>query len=306
MGEALRIHVAGVINSVPYFIVLFACLLLGKLFYDRTTKFSFDHELTHRDNYAFGTQFSLYLLGLIFAIGGTLFRGSDFSWGDLTLVILFSLLAIVLMRLSVWMTDRFILPQFSIDKEIIKDRNVGTGFVVGGCLVATGLVINGALQGEVRGDSWGVVVVKALGDTLIFFVVGQAALLLGAKLYQWVSDYDVHDTIEKHDNLAAGLSYGGFLVGVGIVVRSGLVNIVVPADLLTPAEGVLVQIIGGAVSIALGVFLLWVARVYADKLLLSKSPLTKEIVEDRNPAAGAVEACCYICAALAFTWATAI
>lgn len=305
MSEALKGNIVAIIDNIPFYLIMFASLLLGKFVYDRTTKFSFDHELTHRDNRSFGALFSLYLLGLILAIGGSVHRGVEYTGTFLLILTSFCILAVVLMRISIWIVDRFVLPSFCIEKEIIKDRNVGTGLVVGGCCVATGLVINGSLSADPTGDSVGARFGSAILDTFLYFVIGQILLVIVGRFYQWISDVDVHHVIEKDDNMAMGLAYGGFLAAVGILVRCSLLA---ASSQRINAEGVVernlaIEIPTALAVVVFGIVLLWAARLFADKVLLSKSPLTKEIVVDKNPAAGGVEAACYICASLAFSFA---
>jgi uncharacterized membrane protein YjfL (UPF0719 family) len=293
--EQLLGNLTLVILGIPYFILLLVSLLLGKLFYDLTTPYHFDEELVERDNPAFGVLLALYLIGLMIAIGGALSRGIDLHWVVFGIIAGFCLLCVVLMRLSVWINDTLLLYKFSIDKEIIRDRNAGTGFVVGGGSVATGLMINGSLSVSVAGGTWTEVVRQALVATLVFFALGQALLIVGAWVFTLVCPYDIHGTIEKDDNLAAGLSFGGFLVALGLIVRSALMN---------AGPHLAVEAITAVAYAALGLVLLLAARVLVDRLLLRKSPLAKEVAVDRNPAAGAVAAAAFICIALAFSWAT--
>lgn len=78
--------------------------------------------------------------------------------------------------------------------------SVGTGFVVGAC---------------VGGESTGWV--ESLVGTAIFFVLGQAALLLWAAAYQKVVRYDVQDLL-ANDNVAVGVAFGMTLASFGIVI----------------------------------------------------------------------------------------
>ncbi len=288
--ERLTSNLANLLLALPFFALLVATLLLGKLFYARTSPYHFDAELTERDNGAFGVHLALYLLGLTIAAGGTLYRGRFFDLAGFVLVAAFCALCVVLMRLGVWVNDRFLLREFCVVKEMVQDRNAGTGFVVGGSCVATGLMINGSLSVEAGGDDLGTRAGHALLCTLVFFVLGQALLLAGAWAFRRLAGYDVHRAIEQDDNMAAGIAYGGFLVGLGLVVRSSLVD-------AAPDLGI--EVVTTLVYAALGLVLLLATRVVADRVLLA-SPLRKEVAVDRNPAAAAVAAACWVCIALAF------
>jgi uncharacterized membrane protein YjfL (UPF0719 family) len=291
--EALQVNLEALLMALPYFVILLGALVAGKVFYNRTTPYHFDQELVERDNGAFGVLLGLYLLGLMIAIGGTLYWGIGVDWRLLLLVVGSCVLCILLMRLSVVINDWLLLPRFSIDKEIIQDRNVGTAFVVGGGCVATGLIINGSLSVQIPGQDVFTQVQQALLSTLLFFVVGQMLLIVGALVFVQLTAYDVHDTIEKDDNLAAGLSFGGFLVGLGIIVRSAIFH---------ASSDYFIEVLTALVYAALGMVLLLATRVFVDKVLLPSSPLSKEVAQDKNPAAGTLAATCFVCIALAFAW----
>lgn len=278
---------------LPFFAILLVALFIGKIVYQKTTRFHFDDELTEKDNPAFGVHLALYLLGLMIALGGTVYGGVSFDSIYYLALFLFCMLSIVLMRLSVLINDKVILGKFSIEKEMIQDRNVGTGFVVGGSCIATGLVINGSLSGESVGTNLIEWLTRACLDVCIYFAVGQVVLIIGAKVFESIIRYDIHKSIEEDDNMAAGISFGGYLVALGIIMRSALVG-------ATSNLGIELLI---TLCVALiGIVLLILARLATDKLLLPKSPLSKEVAIDKNPAAAVIAAVSFICIALAFSW----
>ena len=137
-----------VVDRMPNFGVVFVLLLLAKLFYDKTTSYQFDEELTEKDNAAFGVCLAGYLVGVGIALVGALFGTGDSLGEDMITLLIGGVATILLMRLGVLINDRLILWRFSVDKEVIQDRNVGTGFVVAGSCVATGFMLNGVLSGE--------------------------------------------------------------------------------------------------------------------------------------------------------------
>lgn len=280
--------------AVPYFVVLVLSLLLGKVSYVRTTSYTFDAELTERDNPAFGVHFALYLLGLMIAIGPSRQRSQDTDALGLSIAVGFAVLCIVLLRLSILINDHFLLREFSIYKEMVTDRNVGTGFVVGGSCVATGLIINGTMSVQAPSDDLAEWLGRSLLGVLVLYIVGQALLLVGAWVFRWIAGFNVHHTIEHDDNLAAGLAYGGFLVALGIVLRAALMG---------AGPDLFAEIVITLVYALIGLILLTVTRILIDWVLLPSSPLDKEIAKDRNPAAGSVAAASFICVALAFSYA---
>jgi uncharacterized membrane protein YjfL (UPF0719 family) len=291
--ELLTSNLKYLVLGLPFFVLLVLTLLLGKLFYAWTSSYKFDEELTERDNGAFGVHLALFLLGLMIAAGGTLYHQQATDAVSISITAGFCVLCVLLVRLSVWINDRFLLHEFSVVKELVQDRNAGTGFVVGGGCVATGLIINGALSVQTTGEGLATLVGRALLATLVFFVLGQGLLLAGAWVFRRIAGFDVHRTIEDDDNMAAGIAYGGFLVALGIIVRSSLVN---------ASPELLIEIVTSVVYAVLGLLLLLATRVLVDKVLLPASPLSKEVAVDKNPAAGVLAAASFICVALAFGW----
>jgi uncharacterized membrane protein YjfL (UPF0719 family) len=125
-------------------------------------------------------------------------------------------------------------------------------------------------------------------DIVVYWLVGQAILVLGGRVFQLISYYDVHAVIEK-DNVAAGICFGFFLAAEGAVVRMAL------AGAGSDIWGELVTIL---VYAALGTLILCAGRFAADKLLLPASPLDHEIAKDGNMGAAAVVAAVFSAVAI--------
>ncbi len=280
--QTLQQPFAHFLSRMPYFGILFLLLLLGVLLFRKTLRytrasgepFHFDEELTTRDNPAFGIYFAGYIVGLALALVGTL-SGLGADPAD-TLLGMFieSLIAIVLMRIGTLVNDRFVLYRFNDKKEIIEDRNAGTAFVYLGSFLATGLMINGILTGE--SESVPLMVL----DIAVYWLVGQLILVIGGRVFQMISHYDVQAVIEA-DNVAAGICFGFFLVAQGAVARLALAG--ASGDILS-------ELVTVAVYASLGTVLLCAGRFAADKILLPASPLDHEIARDGNMGAAAVVA----------------
>jgi uncharacterized membrane protein YjfL (UPF0719 family) len=126
-------------------------------------------------------------------------------------------------------------------------------------------------------------------DIAVYWALGQAILVAGGFVFQLITSYDVHQVIEEDDNVPAGISFGGFLAALGIITGGALAG----------ATGNLGDEIAITLVLAtVGIFFLICARIIADRVLLPGSPLSKEVAVDRNPAAGAIAAACFICVAL--------
>jgi uncharacterized membrane protein YjfL (UPF0719 family) len=96
--------------------------------------------------------------------------------------------------------------------------------------------------------------------------------------------------------MAAGLSFGGFLVAIGIITKVSLTG---------ASSNILTEIVTTTMLATSGLFLLVLVRIIADRVILPSSKLSKEVAVDKNVAAGAVAAASFVSVALAFSYAVA-
>jgi uncharacterized membrane protein YjfL (UPF0719 family) len=261
------------LEGIPFFAYALVILVLGKLFYERTSSIAFLDELTERDNPAFGACLAGYLLGLALALTGAFPTGPVShlrTLGDMTTS---GLLAILLMRASIWINDKLILDHFSIDVEMLRDRNIGTGVAVAGSCIGTGLILAGALTGN--SPSW----LHSVRDIVVYWAVGQALFIGGAWAFYHTAGYDVQETMEHDNNTAAGLSLGGYLASLGVLLWAILQN--ASSNLLEELAAILIAAV-------IGIPLLLLSSIVTRKLLLPRINLPKEITIDKNSAAGLI------------------
>ena len=268
-----------------YLISAFILFWLGKLVKDLTTSsYSVRDELVEKDNAALGVAMAGYYFGLVMAIGGTLSGPSQGLENDLIDIGIYGVLSILLMNLSRLVNDGLILHGFKVRDELIDDQNAGTGVVVAASYIATGLVIFGAVSGEIGG----------IVTTVIFWALGQIALVLAGLVYEWITPYSIHDEIEK-DNVAAGVAFAGALVGIGVIVFHASAG-----DFISWT----VNLQDFAIEVIAGLILLPIARFISDVILLPGQKLTDEIANQEHPnlAAGFIEATSYIGASFLIVW----
>lgn len=268
-----------------YLISAFVLFWIGKLVKDlTTTSYSVREELVEKDNVALGVAMAGYYFGLILAIGGTLSGPSQGLENDLIDIGIYGLLAIILLNLSRLVNDGLILHGFKIRDELIDDQNAGTGVVIAATYIATGLVIFGAVSGEIGG----------IVTTVIFWALGQAALILAGLVYEWITPYSIHDEIEK-DNVAAGVAFAGALVGIGVIVFHASAG-----DFISWT----VNLQDFAIEVVAGLILLPIVRFISDVILLPGQKLTDEIANQEHPnlAAGFIEATSYVGASFLIVW----
>ncbi|MBL4716664.1 MAG: DUF350 domain-containing protein [Bacteroidetes bacterium] len=268
----------GVLTALIYLLASFVLFFIGKFVYKLINKkIDIDHELVEKDNLAFAFANVGYYAGLLIAIS-SLYEGDDIGHiiDNLTEILIFGLLAIVLLNISIFITDKFILRKFDLRKEIIEDQNVGTGVIEGAICVSNGLIIHGVMA-ENPDNYLGIISLWA---------VSQVLLLLVSKVYNLITPYDIHEHIEK-DNVAVGVGYAGAMVAIAILIRHGA-----QIDADTWLE--VLENLG--LETGIGLLMLPLARMLTDKILLPGRKLTDEIVNQEKPNVGAalIEAFSYI------------
>ena len=274
-----------VMISGIYLIASFILFWVGKVVYSVTSPgFHFKDELVEKDNAALAVAFSGYGFGLILAIGGVMMGPSHGLDNDLIDIGIWGGLSIVLMNLARLINDKLVLHSFSTVDEIVRDQNVGTGAVLGASYVATGLVVNGAVTGVLGG----------VVETLVFWLLGQLALVLAGLVYERMIGFDLHGEIEK-DNVAAGIAFAGALIGVGIIVRHAAAG-----DFISWS----MNLQEFALEVILSLVLLPIVRFLADVVLLPGQKLTDEIANQEHPNVGAgfIEAFSYVGASFLIVW----
>lgn len=270
-------------SAVPNFILGVLCWIGGWYLFDKTMDFNLKDQLIKKDNPAVGSMISGYQLGLGLALMGTLFGTGLNLFADLWYILTGGILSVMLMRLSVFVNKRFILYRFNIDKEIITDKNCGTGQVVASSSIATGLILLGAQTGI--SSSW----FMGIRDIIVYWIAGQVILIIGGLVFQLITDYDVHGVIEDDDNEAAGWSFGGWLIALGIIICGALKG--ASSDVMTELNVLVI------VSL-IGLLLFSGTRIFVDKLLLPGESLSDEVAGQKNLAAGKVACFSFITIAL--------
>ena len=263
-----------------YLAVVLALLVIGKWVYDGLhRRFVLRTELVEKHNLAVALAVAGYYLGLVIVLGGVASGPASFSLlDDVIGLVIFGLLGIVLLNLSAWINDKVVFSKFDNEKEIVEDRNAGMGAVEGGNYIAVGLITAGAMSGEGGWESG-----------LVFWVSGLVALIVAGLLYDKITSYDLHDQIEK-DNVAVGVAFAGVLIGFGNIIR-----LAGEGDFVTWNE----SLTEFGYYTVVGLILLPLVRLFADKVLLPGASLSDELVSDPpNLGAGVIEAVTYLAASM--------
>ncbi len=285
-------------HTLAYLLATFILFYLGKITYQWFHKrIDVKKELVIHDNLAFAIAHAGYFIGLIMAIGGAIVGPSHGLLYDLFDIGLYGILAIILLNFSTIINDKVILRKFCVHKEIIEDRNVGTGVIEAASAIASGLIIFGAVSGENHSTYLyydGLINPEAIITAIGFWGIGQLVMILVARVYNAITTYDIHEHIEK-DNVAVGIGFAGALIALGNLVRFALVG-----DFVSWGE----SMADVGIEVAIGLVLLPFARLLTDKILLPGQKLTDEIINQEHPNVGAaiIEAFAYIGGSVLITW----
>ncbi|MGJ8655189.1 MAG: DUF350 domain-containing protein [Akkermansiaceae bacterium] len=275
-----------------YILLSLFILYIGKLINGKLSDYDLNQELTENDNKAIAISFSGFLIALCIVISGVLLSPSTFDYmdeasspfvEDLKMTVIWSAVGVGLLLISRILCDKLMLPKFSNRVELVRDRNVGVGFVQAGAYVATAMVLKASLMSPAAAP-----LLEDIGLTAIWFVVSQALIIVYSMVYQKTTKHDIHLEL-KEDNAAVGVALGGNIVAFGI--------------LLSFFIAVYDSILGLVVWAVLSMIMLWLVRFAVDKLILPGHSLSSELSKDKNWGAGAIEAITAIGAALIITGA---
>lgn len=267
--------------AILYFLAGLVLVLLAKPIKGLTTRYHLSDELTKHDNKAVAVATAGYIFGVLTIIRGVMISGGTpyaTIWRDLISVATWTVISLVLLLLSAWINRKFLLNRFEMHKELITDRNIGTGVVLAGTYIGTSFMISASISGSTGGGY-----AMEILDTLVFFVIGQLGFILLGAIYQRTCGYDVHGEIER-DNDAAGIAFAATLVALAILI-SGQIR---RGD----------SLVALAIWIPISLLVLLGSRWLVDLVILPNARLHDEIARDRNWGVALIEGAASIGTAL--------
>lgn len=282
--------VDGIITTLIYILASFVLFVVGKFVYQLFhPKVKTGYELVENDNLAFAFAHVGYFTGLLLAIGSAVLGESYGLVEDLINIGIYGLLSILLLNLSLIINDKIILSKFNLKKEILEDKNVGSGVVEAATAIATGLIVLGAIHGEGHGNGGPIL------TAILYWLLGQGILFITSIVYNKITPYDIHEHIEK-DNVAVAVGYAGAIIAIANLIRFALMH---------DFESWIVTLEDVALDSAIGLIFLPIARILADKILLPGQSLTDQLVNQEKPNIGAalVEAFAYVGGSMLIVWA---
>ena len=259
-----RVYSAGSLLML-YMLIFFAANIL----YSKLAGYNVKDEVVKKDNIAVSVALAGYLLAISIIFVGCVLGPSNGLLQDLLDVLKYSALGMALLYIAHLVNDKLILHKFNNAKELVEDKNVGTGAVLAGSYIASGLIVAGSIHGEGGG----------VASALVFFVLGQLSLVLFTKVYDVITSYDLHEEVEKC-NYAAGIAFAGTLTALGVILSKAA-----GGDFVSWQFNISYFMLNAAIAF----ILLPVFRIFIDKLVITDDDLNREIAEDKNIGAGFLE-----------------
>lgn len=236
------------------------------------------NEMMFRDNSALGVRYALFTIAVIFTLLGIFSRAQ----GDSGIVdfIEHAALSIGLLYVSRLVNEWFILYHFSNNREVVQEKNLAVALVEGATYLASAYVIAGAFLDWENG----------MWLAALWFAIGQLLLIALAFVYRMVA----RGTDEQldHQNIAVGLSLGGFLLSGGIVCGAVITG---------PSRGWQQDLTVVATYLVVWLFLVLLAHWLSERITYRSSQLRDEVMQQRNIAAALFKAVLFIAVTLGYT-----
>lgn len=273
------VTLTGLGQGIIYVMVGILFIWLAKRLDDWRTKEFDDDEHIDDGNLAVGLRRTGLYLGIAIALSGAMTGVSKGFFLDVIQLLIDGLVITGLMFSTRFINDFIMLGNISNDEECIKvfhlpdgrkiTGNTAVGMVEAGMYIATGFILNGSISGS------GGTFFQGIVSAIVFFVLGQLALLVFGLLYEMLTPFNVRNEI-KRNNLAAGIGLGGILIALGIILMASIAG---------PFTGWGTDLISFCIYAVYGIVMLLIFRMVIERLLLPTTNLATEITEDQNTAA---------------------
>lgn len=235
---------------------------------DRRTSFDEDELIVKNCNLAIGLRKIGLYVGMAIGLYGVIHGPGKNLFFDALNVIWESVFLIAAMYVAYLVNEHVLLRKVDND-EAVKSNNIAVGFVEMGSYLSTGMIVNSAFSGEGGG------VIPAI----VFFLLGQIALILIFKIFQLLVYHAIGEEIEEKGNVSAGLSVCGTLVSISIILRASIAG---------PFTGWQSDIMSFGFSLFAGMALLGIYGAIVTRIFLPKTTFVKEMRDAKNLASVAV------------------
>ena len=116
------------IRALVFLGLAIVMFIVSKMVKDLTTPYKIDEELG-KSNLAVSISLAGYLFATMMVLMAAFFGKDHDLWTDIQNFLIYAVLGIVLLNVARFINDYVILRKFSNTKELVEDRNAGTGAV---------------------------------------------------------------------------------------------------------------------------------------------------------------------------------
>lgn len=287
-------------QTLLYAALFFVLFLISKFMFQlRFRKIDIELELTGKDNTAFAVlNIGFYVAILIIYLGVLQGESLGFYW-EVALILGYGLIGNLLLLLGSMFNEKVLFaPSFSLTREIIRDRNMGTAFAEAGSFIGAALIIYGAISGNHPNLFPEMDIAGYLASGLVIllglWLAGQIVLFAMMKAYTAVTQYRVMEELKK-DNAAVGLVYGSVIVAVGYLFGHAI-----EGDITNWND----KLENFVYYFGFAIVFLPLARLFVDRVILPGRSLKDEIVNQDVPNIGAaiIEAFAYVGSAVLISY----
>lgn len=220
-------------------------------------------------NMAVGLRRSGAQLGLAIAMIGVMSGNtSPDIVNDLINTVIYGLVAMGFMLVSLFVTDKALLPNVNNTAEL-KKGNVSIGIVEFGTSVMTGILA----YASIKGDDGGIL------SSVVYFIAGQVTMILLVLLYEKVLARKINPVAcVQEGNLSAGIYIAGKIIAYGLILQSAIIGNGVSVE---PADAA-IEFVAAAMA---GMIMLYIFELLIDLVIITSTKVSDIIIKDQQVAA---------------------
>jgi len=258
------------LKGLAYIAIAFAWIYLAKWLQDHNVKarFNADEEIEEKSNLAVALRRGGLYLCVSIALFGAIAGPSQGFVKDLILLMTDGIFITIALAIAKVVSEKIILPHLDNNEEIRKG-NVAVGLSEMGLFLATGLIAAGSFTGSSPSLLQGIL------SALVFFILGQAILVIGAKLIGKTVKFDLAKEMQE-GNSAAGIFAGGILLALGVVLAQSIAG---------DSMGWVPDLTSFGISAVKAILALFIFTWLADLIFLPNTTVAEEVARDKNNAA---------------------
>jgi len=270
------------------FVILFALLVLVRQIFGRAAGgVNTAHELSEKDNHAFGISLAGATVALSIVFAGV--ASGDVATSlmmEAIFVLGYGILGIIFLLCTRLIFDKISFPNTNL-KNLIADENVAAGILDAGNMIASATIIFGVFAWS-SGD-W----LTSIGLVIGMFVITQLLLVIASRyrvgLFAKRNDGKAFCDAIKEGNSALAIRFAGFQIGIALAISvSGIFVIFHEGSNTLISVGIWVIV---AIVLLVGTTFL---TALIEKVVLYGIPVSREVDREQNYGVASVEAGAYI------------